>query len=220
MRRVEKAKPSKWKASDSSKLIRLWPKKDIGYIAAALQKSEAAVSSKARRMGLKLSDVTRKRWTSDELRKLSYLWPSATESKIAESLVGRTWNSIKSKADEIGISDARFRGHKSVSSAAKLLGVCRPTLIRIMSEAKVKVRRSGRISMVDMDSARQCLESWLESGRSTETIVEASARTGVERSTLRRWLTADGHHKKSVKGVKARLRVEVVDRVVESRKRA
>ena len=220
MRRKASAKATRWKRSDTSSLVRLWPRKDVGYIAAKLQKSEVSVFSKARRLGLKLSDVTRKRWTNDEIKQLSTLWHSASDSKLFSALGGRTWNSIRSKADELGIGEDRFRGHETISKAAKLLGVCRPTLVRMMAEARVKTRRSGRISTVDMDSARRCLESWLERGRSTETIVEASARTGVERSTLRRWLTADGHHKKSERGVKARLQIDVVDRVVESRKRA
>jgi hypothetical protein len=186
-------------------------------------RSHYSIRDHAYELGLR----TRRGWTRAELRALREGWHELGPRGLRRALPGRTWSSIRQKADDLGLPSGVPQGCESLAACAARTGFHHSTLARILEAGGVRVRvtyprgkpgcqRQPR-HYVERDAADEAVARFLE----TETVVEAARRRGLHPSTLADWLGDAGELRPERRhGRLWRVPGAVIDRVAAERRAA
>ena len=168
-----------------------------------------------------------RRWSDRERELLRLWWGQADPTMVSRRLPGRTWRALGEQAAALGIVGVKtLRGMESLDAAARRTGFSNSGLRGLLAWAGVRtrryhspVRRQGArlerllVARLDVDDA---VHRWLAS----ETVAAAARVRGVDPSTLRTWLAAEGIEVHAGAGRRVRVASEVIDRVVSARREA
>lgn len=179
------------------------------------------------------------RWTTADKETLALQWGVLPPAEL-EALLGRTWRAIIDQAVRQGLPTGLPRGWRSITGAAKALGMSRPSLLRVLARNGVEVRlhpcplnhpscRERLAKRTGRRSDRRCVDYFLareavaQETRETEVVRAAAFARGLVHETLRAWLREAGEllpASESRKGSPVRVRTEIIDRVVNTRRAA
>ena len=97
----------KWTAKEVALLKELYPECPFGEIAKRLGRTVAAITGKARYLGIKRKNWCDKLWTAEEIQLLSQLYPTHEDIQDLAERIGRPPNGVRKKAYSIGLSKLR-----------------------------------------------------------------------------------------------------------------
>jgi hypothetical protein len=178
-----------WSPAEDARLRAALAVGDAKSASAVLGRSLAAVFHRMRRLGIK----KRRRWTRADESTLLLMWGKPI-GRIAKEL-DRTVITVYWRAQKLGLGLGCPNGYEYLSEAARRCGYCTGQLRRILSYARVPLRRA----MTRRDSTRdthivepelvdRAVAKWLE----TEPLEAAARRHGMRGEQLERILRASG----------------------------
>lgn len=184
---------TRWSAEDVAFLREHYRRRGCAWVAAKLGRSRCSVFRRAQRDG-----VRRQAWTAREAATLMREWGEVAPRELRRKLPGRSWAAIVSRARVLRLPSAS-RGVVSILEATRLTGLSRPTLLRVLAEAGVRVMRrrastarrgetqaAYRWWVVDPDEACDAVRAWLDQRRAHLTWAQAAAHCGVCGQVMRR----------------------------------
>lgn len=165
----------------------------------------------------------RAQWTVKEDEFLLNSYADYSARALMTALPGRSWNSIRIRAVNLGIQDTRWQGYFSMKATADKLGFSEDGLERILDDMGVTIRTRSvsdkkgskfQHKVIEWDAAEQAVTDWLK----LETPRQAAARWGLQGNLVVRWVTAAGHVS-AKKGRAVRLDPGIIDEIIKTRKK-
>jgi len=128
-----------WTSDEERKLRKLWEHYQPKYIALKLGRSLVAVVEKAKSLGLKPNQWTRRRWSDEERTELRALWGRRDLLTIARRL-GRTPVAVSMEAKKLGLGLPHHAFGKTLGELEKELGSKRSKILNAMKKLGFELR--------------------------------------------------------------------------------
>jgi len=156
-------------------------------------------------------------WTQQQLFTLRNGWQDLIARQLVKDLKPHTWLAIRKKAEELGLPAGVPQGRVSIKEAARICGVDKSMLLRVLAIAKVKTPICyGRLTWtaarrhVCPDEAREAMTEYL----ATESTTDAAQRLRISRDSLLRRAAAEGRPLLG-RGVKVRMLPQQWDELLQ-----
>lgn len=149
-----------WTKEDEQYLIDMVADMTVDEIAVALVRTEAAIRTKAHKLGLSVNQTTRKLWTKFEDL---FLWRSSEHMSLREAgrRLGRSKMSVWARCQRLGIK-SWVQGRRSCREVAEDLG-CHPSYVRRLAKKAgipLQATKGGGMMNITEDQYEALCAAW------------------------------------------------------------